>query len=123
MAVPGFNDPATASIPTAANLYFEADQAVAVKNPGEVSPGAYPTAFGSTSGATNLQHSSLMFGEGAMTGDGEHIVHAATASQGHIGEILNFHGSPAPWILMGILLAAGLLMFQAKGSLSAGVRL
>ncbi len=123
MATPGFDDPATASIPASTNLYFEADQAVMVKNPGEVTPGGYPTAQGTTGHVLNLQTASLMFGDGAMTGDGEQIVHASNASKGHVSEILNFHGSPAPWVLIGILLAAGLLMFSAKGTLSAGVRL
>lgn len=123
MSVPGFDDPALASQLTSENLYFAADQAVMVKNPGEVSPAGYPTAGGTRSEAIDLQLSPLMFGQGAITGDGEPIVHAANASEGHWSEITNFHGSPAPWILIGILLAAGLLMFSAKGTVKAGIRL
>jgi hypothetical protein len=123
MATPGFDDPALASQLSGGNLYFAADQAVAVKNPGEVAPGGYPTAYGTTGEALNLQLSPLMFGQEKMTGSGEVIVTPEQSSKGHYSEILNFHGSPAPWVLIGILLVAGLLTFQAKGSLGAGVRL
>lgn len=123
MATPGFDDPALASQLEGGNLYFAADQAVAVLNPGEVSPGGYPTAFGTTAVESNLQLAPLMFGAGTVTGSGEAIVTPDQSSKGHWSEILNFHGSPAPWVLIGILLVAGLLMFQAKGSVSAGVRL
>jgi hypothetical protein len=123
MAVPGFDDPALASLPAGGNLYFAQDQALMVKDPGEVSPSGYPTAQGTSGAATNLQLSPLMFGSGKMTGEGEAIVTPEAQSKGHFSEILNFHGSPAPWILIGLLLAAGLLMFQAKVSVNGAARL
>jgi hypothetical protein len=123
MATPGFDDPAVASLASGGNLYFAQDQAVALKNPGEVSPGGYPGAAGTHAVESNLQLSPLMFGEGKVTGEGEPIVHAAASSKGHWSEITNFHGSPAPWILIGILLVAGLLQFSAKGAVKGGIRL
>lgn len=119
--IPGFDDPAMASHPAGGNLYFEQDQAVALKSPGEVTTGGYATAFGTTGEASNLQLAPLMFGDGAIDGQGQAIVDVSNASRGHISEILNFHGSPAPWILIGILIVAGLLHFSAKAS--GGVRL
>ena len=112
--LPGFDDPATASIPPAENVYFSADQAVAAKDPGRVTAGAYGTAYGTTSGAGNLQTSPLMFGSEKVTSQGEAVVDASKSSRGHWSEIFNFHGSPAPWILIGLLLAAGLLHLSAK---------
>jgi hypothetical protein len=62
-----------------------------------------------------------MFGAGtAYTGEGEHIVNASESSRGHVSEILNFHGSPAPWVLIGILLVAGILHLEAHGKASFG---
>jgi hypothetical protein len=117
MPVPGFDDPALASIPPAGNLYYAQDVAVAAKVAG--------TPIVELSGpgqAMDTQPISLMFGQGtATTGSGEAVVNAANSSQGHVSEIFNFHGSPAPWILLGILLVAGILHLEAgaklKGSL------
>lgn len=109
MAVPGFDDPALASLPPGGNLYFEADAAVASKIGGTpivelASPGqAFDTAA-----------PSLMFGAGVATdGQGAPIVNASQSSRGHWSEILNFHGSPAPWVLIGLLIAAGMLHLSA----------
>lgn len=118
MATPGFDDPATASIPTSPNLYFGADQAVAVKNPGRVAPGSYASQMGTRSAADNLRMAPLMFGGEAVKGDGTAVAvvsNSPTGSRGHVAEVLNFHGSPAPWILIGLLLAAGLLHLSASG--------
>jgi hypothetical protein len=120
MAVPGFNDPAVASLAPAGNLYFAADTAQAVKTPGEVIAGGGPVFSGQS---VDGSAPSLMFGAGKYTGNGEPIVTAssqAAGGRGHYSEILNFHGSPAPWILIGILLVAGLLHLSAEGK--AGVR-
>lgn len=63
----------------------------------------------------------LMFGQGtAMTGGGEPIASAAKSSRGHWSEIFNFHGSPAPWILLGILIVAGFLQLGASARFEAG---
>lgn len=119
--IPGFTDPALASIPPAGNLYFQADQAVASKSPGERridyiagSPRAQIVDMPGGSGPN------LMFGAGAMTASGEHIVKAANQTRGHWTEVLNFHGSPAPWVLIGILLVAGVLHLSAEGKMGLG---
>lgn len=117
MPVPGFDDPALASLPPAGNLYYNQDVAVAAKIAGT------PLLEHGTPGqAFDNQPLTLMFGAGeATTGSGEQIVNAANSSQGHVSEIFNFHGSPAPWVLLGILLVAGILHLEAgakfKGSL------
>lgn len=118
MGVPGFNDPALASFPSAGNLYYQADAAVAVRSPGDVITG-YRTSGTDGESVEGGGASKLMFGEGAYTGKGEPIVHSSMASRGHWSEILNFHGSPAPWVLIGILLVAGILHFSAKGQFGA----
>ncbi len=119
--IPGFDDPATASIPTSRNLYFEADRAVAARNPGRVAPGSYAVNQGTHSVAGNLGRAPLMFGAGtATTGKGEPIVHAANSSRGHWSEVFNFHGSPAPWILIGLLLVAGFLHLSAHTNARVG---
>jgi hypothetical protein len=111
--VPGFDDPAVAAPNSDGNLYFEADAAVATK------VHATPTVeLGAPGQAFDTSVPNLMFGEGtATTGSGEPIVSAAKASRGHWSEIFNFHGSPAPWVLIGILLAAGLLHLSAQARL------
>ena len=123
--MPGFDDPALASRPTAENLYFGAEEAILGKSPGEAGPGQYDIA-GGTGGRlaqTNLQTPELIFGEGTVNGQGEAIHDTSSSPRGHWSEVLNFHGSPAPWVLIGILLVAGLLMFSAKWRVEAGVRL
>lgn len=107
----GFDDPALASIPPAGNLYFTEDVAVAAKITGEEFRG------GRIAGQqVDVKPPPLMYGTGqALTSEGAPIVNAANSSRGHVSEILNFHGSPAPWILLGILLAAGLLHLSAQG--------
>jgi hypothetical protein len=112
-ATPGFDDPALASLPPGGNLYFAADQAVASKIVGPPAREPHSTGHGQ---AMDTRPPSLMFGERtATTSQGEAVVNAAHQSgTGHFSEILNFHGSPAPWILLGILLAAGLLHLSAN---------
>jgi hypothetical protein len=108
MPVPGFDDPAVAALAAGGNLYYAADVGVASKIPAGPTIGLAP-GQSSDNGPLNL-----MFGEGvATTGGGEPIVNAAQSTKGSFTEILNFHGSPAPWILIGILLAAGLLHLSA----------
>jgi len=113
MAVPGFAQPATATRAPGGNLYFTADQAI--KSPGLVgisgnNSRGYPR-------AGNVASPALMFGAGeATTGTGEPIVNTANSAtgKGHVSEILNFHGSPAPWILILLLLAAGVIHLSAS---------
>ncbi len=115
---PGLAAPA----PDGGGLYFQASTAIAVKNHGEVIRGGGRSA---PTGAQSLDTVAppLMFGgPGKYTGDGEPIVKASGASRGHWSEILNFHGSPAPWILIGILLVAGILHLSAEGKFGFGGR-
>lgn len=117
MPLPGFDDPALASIPPAGNLYFGQDIATSVKVPPDISTERNP-GYGQSK---DLYHGgqpdvpALMFGEGtAYTGQGDKIVNASQSSRGHYSEILNFHGSPAPWVLLGLLLALGVLHLEAN---------
>lgn len=122
MSVPGFQDPAVASLAPAGNLYYQADASQAVKVPSQE-----VIAGGGTMGqSVDAGAPSLMFGgPEKFTGQGEAIVtaasQAATGGRGSVKEILNFHGSPAPWILIGILLVAGILHLSAEGKFGAGV--
>jgi hypothetical protein len=112
VAVPGFDDPALASYPPAGNLYFAQDAALSAKLP----PGTPIMEIGTPPGrSADIGAPSLIFGSGTATdGEGAAIVSAANSSRGHVSEVLNFHGSPAPWILIGILLAAGILHLEAN---------
>jgi hypothetical protein len=117
MPVPGFDDPALAAPNASGNLYYAEDVAVASKIGGSAI-----VEHGVPGQAMDTHAPELMFGTGtATTGSGEPIVRASQSSRGHVSEILNFHGSPAPWILIGILLVAGILHLEAgakvKGTL------
>lgn len=124
--MPGFDDPALASYPTGENLYFGAEQAIFEASPGEPGPSQYDIGqegSGQRYTQTNLQTPDLTFGGEAVNGQGEVIPTTAGSPSGHWKEILNFQGSPAPWILLGLLLVAGMLSLSAKGSVSGGVHL
>lgn len=109
-------DPAVAAAPDEGNLYFGAQ----VTNPGQQYFGGGRSS-GTGAQAVDASAPELFFGNsGNYTDKGEPIVHASNASRGHVGEILNFNGSPAPWVLLGILLVAGILHLSAEGKL--GVR-
>lgn len=115
---PGFDDPALASHPPGGNLYFAADQAVASKligpSEGYIPPGQQ----------VDAALGPLMFGSPAnTTPSGGAVISAAASSRGHWSEITNFHGSPAPWILIGLLLAAGMLHLSAGASGTGRVKL
>lgn len=122
---PGFADPAVASVPPAGNLYFQADQAVAAKSPGEqlAENLKEPALRSNVYDVDGQVGPSLMFGAGVMTGEGQPIVSAANQTSGHWSEVLNFHGSPAPWVLIGILIVAGVLHLSGGGKLGAKVNL
>jgi hypothetical protein len=115
MYPPGSEEPGVAALPAGGDLYFAASAGLAT--PPQRIAGA---GRGQSMDATAPQ---LMFGSStAYTGQGEPIVHASRSSRGHVSEILNFHGSPAPWILIGILLIAGILHLQAEGKFGFGGR-
>ncbi len=117
MLPPGYEEPSLGASPPGGDLYFPA--AAGLQNPGQVYFGGGRSA---PTGAQSVDATApdLYYNEGAYTGKGEPIVSAANASRGHASEILNFHGSPAPWVLLGILLVAGILHLSAEGKL--GVR-
>jgi hypothetical protein len=124
MPSPGFDDPAVAAEPPGGNLYFAQDVGV-----GRTISSAVPelqSELGGLPGKTETwnRNVSLMFGSGtASTGSGAPIVSAASSSRGHWSEILNFHGSPAPWVLVGLLLVLGILHLQGSAGVKGGVRL
>jgi len=112
----GFAEPATAARPSqGSSLYFGADRAV--PNPGRTGTTGN-NAYGNPQIGSAIPAAALMFGtgSGAVTGQGEAVVNTAGAPKGHVSEILNFQGSPAPWILIFLLLAAGFLHLSASGS-------
>lgn len=114
------NSAGVASIPVSGDLYFESS--VAIKDPGEVQPGGVVDSKGTSGHAANLQTAPLIFGSGQKyTSKGEAVVGPAVnpgaAHKGSWKEVVNFHGSPAPWVLLGILLVAGILHLQAGGRL------
>lgn len=115
MPSPGFTDPAVASIPPAGNLYYGADVALS-GSPGlpaqELQGGNMVGNAGTVEYHSTGRSVNLMFG-GGTTGSGEAIPMASEAAKGHWTEVFNFHGSPAPWILFGILIVAGLLHVSA----------
>jgi hypothetical protein len=122
MLPPGTEEPGLAALPPGGDLYFERD--TSLQNPGQVFFGggrSAPTGAQSLDAAApTLYFPNTQAGQPAYTGTGEQILQASRSSRGHVGEILNFHGSPAPWILIGLLLVAGILHLQASGNL--GVR-
>jgi hypothetical protein len=111
----GFAEPTLAARPSqGSSLYFPADRAV--PNPGRTGTTGN-NAFGNPLVGSAQPPAPLMFGSsGAIADNGEAIVNTGGAPKGHVTEILNFHGSPAPWILIGLLLAAGLLHLSASAS-------
>lgn len=120
MYPPGYEEPALAASPPGGDLYFPA--AAGLQNPGQVYFGG-GRSDGTGSQSVDAGAPELFFGSPqTYTGKGEPIVQASAASRGHVGELLNFHGSPAPWILIGLLLVAGILHLQAEGKFGFGGR-
>lgn len=110
-----------ASLPAGGDMYFAGDSGLAAVDPGEPGPGSYATRGGTRSAAINLDSNpseGLMY-PGSFTPSGEAIadVSKSPSTRGHYSEIINFHGSPAPWILVGLLLVMGLMALEAKGRL------
>ncbi len=116
--IPGAVDPAVAANPPGGDLYFQ--PAAGLASPGEVGPaGGYPTNQGTTGHAGDLQTAPLAFESESVNG-GQAVALASNASKGHVGEVINFRGSPAPWILLGLLLLFGLLVVSAEVKAKAG---
>lgn len=111
MLPPGYEEPSIGASPPGGDLYFPA--AAGLQNPGQVYFG------GGRSASTGAQSDDaappdLYYSDG-YTGQGEPIKLASNSSRGHASEVFNFHGSPAPWVLLGILLVAGILHLSAEG--------
>jgi hypothetical protein len=125
MPATGFDDPRLAARPPGGNLYYEADASVAAKliepDIGVEPRGLNPVHTAQVRDLNPGAPVHLIFGDAATTGSGEPIALAANSSKGHVSEILNFHGSPAPWILIGILLVAGLLHLEAGAKFGGGI--
>jgi hypothetical protein len=116
--IPGAPDTAVAANPPGGDLYFP--QAAGLASPGEVGPaGGYATSAGSTGHAGDLQVAPLAFETPGNSG-GQTVPLASNAIKGHAKEVLNFRGSPAPWILLGLLLLMGLLVVSAEFKARAG---
>lgn len=124
MPATGFDDPRLAARPPGGNLFYTRDAAVA----STIGPNP-PDHVGEPGHAQlrDVNPPPLMFGTPANVqqtkAGAETIVSPANSGvgSGHFSEVLNFHGSPAPWILLGILLVAGIVHLEAgaklKGSL------
>jgi hypothetical protein len=109
----GFSETPVAAQPSPPSLWFAQNRSV--PNPGRTGTTGN-NQFGNPNQGSARPPAQLMFGAGiATTGSGEAIVNTAGGPKGHVAELLNFHGSPAPWILIGLLLAAGLLHLSASG--------
>jgi hypothetical protein len=109
----GFDDPRLAALPQSPNPYYS--DTLSIAGAGEVlrmhldEPG-----YGQR---VDRNAAPLMFGAGAVTSAGEAVPLAsdqAPGTRGHVSEMLNFHGSPAPWILLFALLALGALHVEGK---------
>lgn len=114
MSVPGFDDPALAAPLEHENTYFTPDLAV------QTGPGTRPGRWGYTAGGPAGQPVDsaaprLMFGTPEThTPEGAPVVTAKEQTKGHVSDVLNFRGSPAPWILIGILIVAGVIHLSAN---------
>ncbi len=117
--LPGGSQSGVAANPPGGDLYFGA--AASLESPGEQAPaGAYTKAQGTTGHAQNLQTAPLAFENEGTSPAGEAVPLASNAAKGHVGEILNFRGSPAPWIGVALLLCFGLLVVSAEVKAKAG---
>lgn len=122
----GFKDPAVAAIPVSGDLYFE--PSIAIKNPGEVSSDVASSKMMGTSGHAAYLDSTPFFGAGtSYTASGEAVTGPAVTPGTHVisswKDAFNFHGSPAPWVLIGILLVAGILHVQSIGVLGTQLKI
>ena len=115
---PGFDVPQLASYPPAGNLYYSSDVAVGGKVPAQQIY-ADPQTPGHAQAQDVTGPPPLFFeseSTAATPAGHEAVVNSAnqTTGKGHVAEILNFRGSPAPWILIAILIVAGLLHLSAS---------
>lgn len=98
---PAFGLAALASTPPAGDIYFPSELAT---------PAGAMTGFAAGSPVVNSANTAGIMGPAVQT------VHQATGGPaGSWREVLNFHGSAAPWVLIGILLVFGLMQLEAKG--------
>ena len=112
----GFDDPRLAALPQSPNPYYS--DTLSIAGAGNVlrahldEPG-----YGQQ---RDRNAADLMFGAGAVDREGQpintidHTTPGARGGKGHVSELLNLHGSPAPWILLFALLALGALHVEGK---------
>jgi hypothetical protein len=116
---PGGSQTGVAANPPGGDLYF--GEAAALASPGEQAPaGAYTKSQGTTGHADQLETAPLAFNSESTSPTGEAVPLASNASKGHVAEVLNFRGSPAPWIGIALLLLFGLLVVSAEVKAKAG---
>lgn len=115
--IPGTMDPAVAANPPGGDLYFAS--AAALASPGVPhGPEGY-NRFGTTGYADNLRLAPLVFETERNTGGKDTALASNAGAGGHVKELLNFRGSPAPWIGLALLLLFGILLISAEVRLKA----
>jgi hypothetical protein len=117
--IPGTPDNAVAANPPGGDLYFPAAAALASPGEGFTNSFGYAKSFGTTGHAGNLETAPLAFASPEVGPKGQAAPLASNAVKGHVGEVLNFRGSPVPWIGIAILLLFGILLISAELRLKA----
>jgi hypothetical protein len=111
--IPGTVDPGVAASPPGGDLYFAS--AASIASPGvPLSPEGSYNAFDTTGNAGNLRVAPLMFESPTNAGGQSVALASQAAGGGHVSEVLNFRGSPVPWIGIALLMLFGLLVLTAE---------
>jgi hypothetical protein len=97
--IPGTVDPGVAASPPGGDLYFAS--AASIASPGVPLSG-------------NLRVAPLMFESPTNAGGQSVALASQAAGGGHVSEVLNFRGSPVPWIGIALLMLFGLLVLTAE---------
>lgn len=103
-----------------ADLYFPGAVGIHSGTAGQIG-GPGPTASGNVLPSTNLGD---MLAMGRMNASGTAATTPVSQQQNHWSSVLDFHNSPAPWILIAILFLYGWLHLTARakaGRTSASV--
>jgi hypothetical protein len=75
--------------------------------------------FGTTGYADNLRTAPLVFETERNAGGNDTALASHALGGGHVKELLNFRGSPVPWIGLALLLLFGILLISAEVRLKA----